>query len=154
MSEEKKEGQVSQPAASENGTKTKTNSKTMDQESPQVNPEQRVIVRTPAPSWHGRIWFEPESGNYWRPGTDGSWIAVNERSIERHLRVTYGLNLQKTAVAFSEVEKALDQIQMTYVLDEVKYIVGEASDELKKHANCVSSINGRNVLLLSSGVGK
>jgi hypothetical protein len=120
MSEEKKEGQVSQPATSENGTKTKTNSQAMDQERPQVNPEQRVI----------------------------------ERSIERHLRVTYGLNLQKTAVAFSEVEKALDQIQMTYVLDEVKYIVGEASDELKKNANRVSSINGRNVLLLSSGVEK
>jgi hypothetical protein len=154
----KKEGQVSQLATSENGTKKKTNTESMNQGSPQVNPEQEVIVRTAPPSWHGRIWFEPESGNYWRAGRDGSWIALNERSIERHLRVNYGLPLEKVGAVASEVEKALDQIQMSYVLGGVEYIERyqrrEGYDELKKFVNRVSLINGRNVLLLSSGVGK
>jgi hypothetical protein len=104
--------------------------------------------------WQGKIWFDPESGDYWRAGIDGQWIAVNERSIERHLRVNYGLAIRKVGISFSEVEEALDQIQMTYVLEKVKYVRGDVSDELEKHLNNVITTNGRNILLLSLQAGR
>jgi hypothetical protein len=104
--------------------------------------------------WRGKIWYEADSGQYWRQGTDGSWLSVNERSIERHLRCSYGVDPQRFGGVASEVERTLDDIQISYVLGGVEYIEKYQSDEFKKFANHVALMNGRNVLLLSSGVGK
>jgi hypothetical protein len=118
----------------------------------QPQTEGRFMRRTEQETvrWQGKIWFDPETEKYWRAGTDGSWIAVNERSIERHLRVNYGCSAQKLGPTTSAVEKALDAIQMSHVLDDVRYLTGPMlTEELKRHVNSVVTINGRKTLLLA-----